>query len=650
MESRPVWDIDNDGDGTPDSLWVDLGLPIQTDASGRRYKPLFAILCTDMDGKLNLNAHGDTSHIAVLSANQTVPAPVTLPGAVSTALAPGQGYGPPEISLRPILNTDAEYQYLLEGNSALGIPGRYGIDAVPGDATVQTLMQLKLFNFPPVPAPTPTNYFLPATPLASFSSPYDLRGELAFGLDYRGMPLYERPTELNVVGNSAYELNLSGYQSSGLAETAVDDMPFTRAELERLLRANDADSYSLPSRLWHLVDAFRTSSSRRRSITTDSFDIPSPGIAPLDDMLAEIATVGTTRPRSILDMVKVKLLQTRGVTASELFPPDPNAATNAARLNNDLSLLLPPEVVMGQRFDVNRPFGNGRDDPSPITGNPNFVVDDHGVGGAGMARGEEATDERIWAGTVQLGPFDHDNDGVVAPDTDAFRARHLYAKHLYVMMMALKPRLLNIDFDGDGASTQIETAYGIAQWAINVVDFRDSDAIMTPFEFDILPFNDNSGSNPQFNTYGWDVDGILNTADDANAERGLVWGCERPELLISEVTAFHDRRTEDRNTPGGRVDPSGMDPTADPNFDQRLMPRGSFFLELYNPWASDQRTPAEFYYNQTAGTWTQGVLLNQVTPGGTPVWRVIVAKGASQESGSRPLGSLAADACWCHQS
>ena len=56
---------------------------------------------------------------------------------------------------------------------------------------------------------------------------------------------------------------------------------------------------------------------------------------------------------------------------------------------------------------------------------------------------------------------------------------------------------------------------------------------MTPFEFDINPFN------------GWDVDGIIGTADDAHPERALVWGCERPELLISESIVFHDRRTED---------------------------------------------------------------------------------------------------------
>ena len=52
------WDVDNDGDGVPDSVWVDLGMPVRTTTDGRLYKPLFAILCVDLDGRINLNAHG----------------------------------------------------------------------------------------------------------------------------------------------------------------------------------------------------------------------------------------------------------------------------------------------------------------------------------------------------------------------------------------------------------------------------------------------------------------------------------------------------------------------------------------------------------------------------------------------------------------
>ena len=137
---------------------------------------------------------------------------------------------------------------------------------------------------------------------------------------------------------------------------------------------------------------------------------------------------------------------------------------------------------------------------------------------------------------------DIDNDGISGPavaDGDAFLARYHYARQLYVLTMLMNERP-EIDFNLNGSIEDYsddgvpdETQYNIAQWAVNAVDFRDADAIMTPFEFDLNPFN------------GWDVDGIIGTADDAHPDQALVWGCERPELLISESIVFHDRRTED---------------------------------------------------------------------------------------------------------
>ena len=61
-----------------------------------------------------------------------------------------------------------------------------------------------------------------------------------------------------------------------------------------------------------------------------------------------------------------------------------------------------------------------------------------------------------------------------------------------------------------------------AQWAVNAVDFRDADSVCTHLN----------------------VDGVD------------VWGCERPELLISETFAFHARMTEDTELGGWRSDKS----------------------------------------------------------------------------------------------
>ena len=51
-----------------------------------------------------------------------------------------------------------------------------------------------------------------------------------------------------------------------------------------------------------------------------------------------------------------------------------------------------------------------------------------------------------------------------------------------------------------------QLAYFVAQWAVNVVDFRDPDAICTPFEFDLSPFTDDDGNMANGT---WDVDDIV---------------------------------------------------------------------------------------------------------------------------------------------
>ena len=53
------WDVDNDGDGVADSVWIDVGLAVQTAVDGTTYKPLVAYMCLDLDGRLNVNAHGN---------------------------------------------------------------------------------------------------------------------------------------------------------------------------------------------------------------------------------------------------------------------------------------------------------------------------------------------------------------------------------------------------------------------------------------------------------------------------------------------------------------------------------------------------------------------------------------------------------------
>ncbi|MDI9444210.1 MAG: hypothetical protein QM844_08590, partial [Planctomycetota bacterium] len=121
----------------------------------------------------------------------------------------------------------------------------------------------------------------------------------------------------------------------------------------------------------------------------------------------------------------------------------------------------------------------------------------------------------------------------------------------------------------------------------------------------------------------WDVDGVIdsrNIPTDSNYNpnweptRGVVWGCERPELLITETFATHDRRQYDVSS-----DPN------DPEYVNKFRPEGSLFVELYNPWSEAEARPAEFYGNVSSNPNTAGVRLNQTSPvGGSPVWRLAI--------------------------
>ncbi len=53
------YDVDNDGDGVTDSVWLDLGYPIQRSSTGQLYKPLFAFMVIGLNGRMPLNTAGN---------------------------------------------------------------------------------------------------------------------------------------------------------------------------------------------------------------------------------------------------------------------------------------------------------------------------------------------------------------------------------------------------------------------------------------------------------------------------------------------------------------------------------------------------------------------------------------------------------------
>ena len=54
-----AYPVDNDGDGVPESVWLDLGFPPQRAEDGSLYKPLFSFMVVGLNGKLPLNTAGN---------------------------------------------------------------------------------------------------------------------------------------------------------------------------------------------------------------------------------------------------------------------------------------------------------------------------------------------------------------------------------------------------------------------------------------------------------------------------------------------------------------------------------------------------------------------------------------------------------------
>ncbi|MGO9113622.1 MAG: hypothetical protein ACLP9L_30690 [Thermoguttaceae bacterium] len=315
--------------------------------------------------------------------------------------------------------------------------------------------------------------------------------------------------------------------------------------------------------------------------------------------------------------------------------------------------LLPWEVLQGLKMDLNRPFGagpystNGKLIPA-IGGTPlvsNSIPDQPGT------TGERLPQYANSSGTIST-QFNYSADaGAVSGGTDSLAARQLYARHLYVLAMVLSDSAaIANDLNNEGQSnTPADVAHLLAQWAVNVVAYRDHNNIMIPFVYDPNPFSGN----------GWGPDVNPQTY---NTPQYTVWGCKRPELLITETLAFHDRRTQDLSnevldktklkvygvttysrSAAGPTNAPQTSGKKDPGFNSAYRPQGSLFVELFNPWTSLEPRTTDLGPSPPTNPqqWPNGgVQLTKMTSavGGrsSPVWRLIIVDPSKQPSGVLP--------------
>ncbi len=642
------WDVDNDSDGTTDSVWVDVGLPFQTSPDGQLLKALVAYYVEDLDSKLDLNATGSyaqTGAVPPYSGAIGYTAAVNGDFARYTGtppndfLAQGLGYGAAESSFRHLLAKSPRFMppfvtpamaFQTQQNAyQTFLLARYGrnhqtLDRSPGiapfnlanpDEGDDALSQLKFREQRNVFS----HAMLPGFPLGT-------HGRAAYALDRLGNP---RVMNVDSIWGQSYD---DPYEARWLSP-AFQDSPITLAEWERIYRIGDSDRTALPQRLEALFGETSSSvptSNLRHEVAPRTAHLRAP-------VLATRGLMNSNIPTSFIEMVNT-IRRMRD-------PSNPNFLdiTMFDRVSyRGFASLFPLEFQRGLPMDLNRPFGNGVDDDNDgeidepfelfqIAQRAHFITGQRTTGNVGVP-------EEYLQGQMQLSPdatpknlFDPNvvYTGTMPPQTPTvfsnnLESRQLYARHLYCLAQLIIPQ--NYVFPNADPSlsytlplsnqTQLARARILAQWAINVVDFRDADSSMTRFAYDPFPFREKSDSTttPATSYFAWEP--------QAGA---VVWGMEQPELLITESLATHDIRVirNDTATP--------------PRVDQYRLPEGSLFLEFFNPRSTEGSasqsaagvSPA-LYTSTTGGR--MALDLTRLAPAGSypngpaavPVWRVYI--------------------------
>jgi hypothetical protein len=504
-----------------ESHWTLLGFPVQTGADGRRYVPMYAFHIQELDGKINLNAHGGI-------------------WGASSAHTSNQGWGGWEVNPFRLFNLPSpggptEGLRLFQGQSS-AYPlwaGRYGIGA-----TTSAVPPSTFYNLWPLRTPYYSRYDSDGsreTVGYGLSDPFriaghDVNGDDTWNFDrfprhdtkgwFYGPPPPPAVPSLPLgygagslaenlkAGPQAHPMAYNYFVPQLAAAGASANKFFPVSSMEALLRHGDTGTDSLNSDLRHLLVNNMTSPRLRRLVTAHSSDIERPGMLPYwhgDQSTYAIPGAGGP-PGSIREMSPRGPFQTSpagsAVGGDFATPPDHWRAASA---------------YLG-RLDINRPLP-----PYPAVQSvgalPNLgrIVDRSGYDQATLARQDLARDifRRFIAATGAEGGL---NTLIVPPNPPG----------------PIPPVILE----------RYNTLRALAQIAVNIVDARDYDDYNTPF-----------------NWGGYILNLFPNFIPDTQLPNEWVFGTELPRVVVNEVyTQF--------------------DPPPDPGTDPTDV---NVWIELFNP-------------------------------------------------------------------
>ena len=686
------WDVDNDGDGIADSVWIDPGMQVVFAPDGRRLRPLAAVLIEDLDGRVNLNTSGDrvqgnvgynaalnvgfdvTTNAYYKRPNQMIPQGFGYgPAEISlTALFAGNGnllMSGPDFSTNPVGSNRFSFFDELTGarrNAPSRIIFPFVNDRVPG------IPRMAVYPDPSFSALSEREFHQIISPsfFPRIGIPMSRRGTFGMSYDRNGNPAFVNPVIVdgdpyNAGTNAVADETRNDKYESAAMENPISDDPLGLHDLETILRRFDEDAQSLPPRLRDKltqISGYNIRDAVNREVTVRSGELRYPNLATAMKIAATSTDLtiagqapGTATPSYLR---YIRMLHSQRYR-NQSFP---QAATDDHEIPYaTLAELFPVDFAKGLRMDLNRPFGDGYDDDfDGQIDEPNeleYLAQQERFPALGYTLTNGAYSREIKPNARKTGATIAENATPFRSETRRrLGSRQILARNLYCLAQLIIPR--SYDFPGMETSANALSrarirATAIAQWAVNVVDFRDSDAAMTRFEFDILPFGSNKGLAANFGSkpnlpgptglpdkYAyWAPDRI----EHANNKQyvGVVWGMEMPELLMTETLAMHDKmlRDTDMDTSGKTCGAGG-----DPDLDQWRFPLASLFIELYNPRTAAGANalvpgaPSSLYNNNQ-------LQLDKLAPfiptwGRQPIWRIAISEMYPVNSTDHPQDKL----------
>jgi hypothetical protein len=563
---------DNDGDGVIDGIFQNIGLPDASDAAGNAVQLRASILVVDLDGRFNVNAHdalprliyAGTSNWSTVSSATAAPlgsgyGPAEINGMSGTrawtsnststpesGLFPGRPVGAPLITRSTLDTSENPTIFTLTGGGTLQLAGqRSGISGSrysDGESTPQ-LSNIEgrygergsgaWANIVPnlLGSANPANYALPGAPLVDdgASRLNDRRTISLTASDNFGVPSiwwtgttgFSWGTSPTVAGtsqplprgtfNSPPDLHGRMRTITGSAVgsgTIVPQLQFAKAEW-------DDDTMTIGARET-TDDPYELRLDTRRGFGGLLFDPTTAGSGTSTSSLARDNPFTPAELESVLRPYDVDTAKLPPRLAAML-----GSVAEEARLKITTDSWDTTAITGSAARLLFGPSGSNTGWLQQVTGTIYSVTSPvEGIIANEVSRGERFDLNRPLAAS---GPT---TTGYSATSTYALQ-RQAYCKDLYTLLVALSSTNGVASLNGGTITGTAATAV-LAQWTANVAEFRDADSRMMPFEYDTDPLN------------GWSVDGDVTTGTDSlvvtgTEQRAVVWGMERPEIVIRET-------------------------------------------------------------------------------------------------------------------